>query len=123
MADVRAHRLEARTAATLASLATSQLRAISAAELEARVEKLERKVNEASVTEGPGLPTIEEWSQVFGYLGERFTTSGSERLLPQKSEDDQDRHGRKAHTMPDDWTVPERRQLPIPDEDSIPLNL
>jgi hypothetical protein len=119
MADVRAHRLEARTAATLASLATSQLRAISAAELEARVERLEKKVNEASVAEGPQLPSIDEWLQAFGYLGEHAPTPVGERL-PQLAKHEPPQ--RKLRSMPEDWTVPERRQVRVLDHDSIPLN-
>jgi hypothetical protein len=51
MADVRRRVLDQRTASTLATLATSQLKAISASELEQRVTELEKKVGDAGPSE------------------------------------------------------------------------
>ena len=59
MADVRKRVVDAKTASTLATLATSQLKAISAAELEQRVTELEKKVGDAGPTlEGAPRPEV-----------------------------------------------------------------
>jgi hypothetical protein len=66
MADVRRRVLDQRTASALATLATSQLKAISAAELEERVTNLEKKVNESVRPEGGGqLLSCAEWERIF----------------------------------------------------------
>ena len=61
MADVRGHRVEARLAATLATLATAQLKAVQAADLEERVANLEQKVQDAATQGPPSVMTDEQF--------------------------------------------------------------
>ncbi len=66
IADVRQRVVDAKTASTLGTLATSQLKAISAAELEERVSNLEKKVGDSVESEVvSGLPSVEEWEHLF----------------------------------------------------------
>jgi hypothetical protein len=120
MADVRRRVLDQRTASTLATLATSQLKAISAAELEQRVTELEKKVGDAGPTQTrTGLLSTEEWERIFA-SDEYTVPPAPQPASHEDSEGTQSTRGRR--TMPEGWTVPEPSPSDIEDDYSKPLN-
>jgi hypothetical protein len=119
MADVRKRVVDAKTASTLATLATSQLKAISAAELEQRVTELEKKVGDAGPTHAQtGLLSTEEWERIFA--PEEYTVPPAPQPAPKEPEGTQSTRGRR--TMPEGWTVPEPSHSDIEDDYTRPLN-
>jgi hypothetical protein len=120
MADVRRRLLDQRTASTLATLATSQLKAISAAELEQRVTELEKKVGDTTAAhqESRSLPSEEEWQRMFAT--DEYTVPPSRPVPQESSAGPQSSRGRR--TMPEGWTVPEPSPSDIEDDYSKPLN-
>jgi hypothetical protein len=120
MADVRRRVVDAKTASTLATLATSQLKAISAAELEQRATELEKKVGDAGPTHArTGLLSTEEWERIFA--PDEYNVPPPSQPAPQEgSEGTQPTRGRR--TMPEGWTVPELSPSDIEDNYSKPLN-
>jgi hypothetical protein len=119
MADVRRRVLDQRTASTLATLATSQLKAISASEIEQRVTELEKKVSDASPTQArTGLLSTEEWERIFA--PDESNVQPVPQPAPEESEGTQSTRGRR--TMPEGWTVPEQSAEYVTDDNRRPLN-
>ncbi len=99
MADVRKRVVDAKTAATLGTLATAQLRAVSAAELEHRVQALEQKVGDNAPAEVQvGFPTAEEWEKLFAPSGDQRATILSESSSAHCSDSESDSSQPRAMT-------------------------
>jgi hypothetical protein len=120
MTDLRTRNIDGKTASVLASLATAQLRAVSAAELETRISDLEKKVNEVeSPKVGIGLPSPDQWEKLFA--PDDYTVPPSSQPASQEgSEGPQSTRGRR--TMPEGWTVPEHPPEDVANDWSVPLN-
>ena len=98
MTDLRRRVIDSKTASVLASLATAQLRAASAAELETRVENLEKKVGGTGPSDAtPGLLSQQYWETLFA-PGGAWSATASERPTKEQSETSQ--ASRRAHRMP-----------------------
>jgi hypothetical protein len=120
MTDLRKRVIDSKTASVLASLATAQLRAVSAATLEERVSNLERKVGENAPPETtPGLMPADQWEKLF---------ASDEYIAPSASEPapDDDTEGERSavrpRSMPEGWTVPEASSEDASDDWSVPLH-
>jgi hypothetical protein len=122
MTDLRKRVIDSKTASVLASLATAQLRAVAAAELEERVTNLEKKIGEGAPTEtgtGLGLMSVDQWEKLFAQ--DEYTVPPPSQPAPQgSSEGTQSTRGRR--TMPEGWTVPDPSPSDIEDDYSTPLN-
>jgi hypothetical protein len=122
MTDLRKRVIDSKTASVLASLATAQLRAVAAAELEERVSNLEKKIGESAPPEtgtGLGLMPADQWEKLFA--PDEYTVPPPSQPSPQESSDGtQSTRGRR--TMPEGWTVPDRSPEYVPDDNTRPLN-
>jgi hypothetical protein len=120
MTDLRKRNIDGKTASVLASLATAQLRAVSAAELETRVSDLEKKVNEVEPPKvGIGLPSPEQWEKLFA--PDEYNVPPAPPPVPQESSEGT-QPTRRRRTMPEGWTVPDRSPEYDPEDDTRPLN-
>jgi hypothetical protein len=119
MTDLRKRVIDSKTASVLASLATAQLRAVAAAELEERVTNLEKKVGDTTAAhqELRSLPSEEEWQRMFA--PDDYTVPPPSPA-PHESENTQPT--RRRRTMPEGWTVPDRSPEYDPEDDTRPLN-
>jgi hypothetical protein len=122
MTDLRKRVIDSKTASVLASLATAQLRAVAAAELEERVSNLEKKIGESATPEtasATGLLSEFEWEKLFSQ-DEYNVPPPPQPASQEGSTGTQSTRGRR--TMPADWTAPEPSPESVGDDWSVPLN-
>src|SRR5262249_26043582 len=116
MTDLRKRVIDSKTASVLATLATAQLRAVAAAELEERVTNLENRVGESAA---PGtapafaLMSEEQWEKLFAPA--EYNVPPTPQPAPQEgSAGTQAPRGRR--TMPEGWVPPDRSPEYDPDD-------